>query len=144
MVRPLRSPALRPGRKPWITGTMTDLQDPKLRFPLRAARLFMALLLVLLVATLPGPRVSVEVQHPQQLVAPSLSLTAIHGRDQLARKETAQVQPLTAAALPPSETPAAPPRTAAAAGYTYHHLIGAPLCALAPCARAPPVFRMTA
>lgn len=123
---------------------MTDAQAPQTAIPSHAARLWLALLLVLLVVMLPGPQVTAATSQSQQLSKPTLALTAIHGRDLIARKDAVQIRPLAATALPPSEPPPPLPRIAAALAFADHPQIG--LCAGAPVpwARAPPSLRMTA
>ncbi|UFS63924.1 MULTISPECIES: hypothetical protein [Paracoccus] len=123
---------------------MTDPQAPETANPSHAARLWLALLLALLVVMLPGPQVTATASQSKQLTTPTLALTAIHGRDLIARKDAVQIRPLAATALPPPEPLPPPPRTAASVAYAHQPQIGVCACTLVPCARAPPSFRMTA
>ncbi|WP_062560961.1 hypothetical protein [Paracoccus aminovorans] len=123
---------------------MTDPQALETANPSHAAKLWLALLLALLVIMLPGPQVTVAASKSKQLTTPTLTLAAIHGRDLIARKDAVQVRPLAATALPPSEPPPPPPRTAASVAHAYQPQIRVCAGRLAPCARAPPFFRMTA
>ncbi|RDW13119.1 hypothetical protein DIE28_09945 [Paracoccus thiocyanatus] len=123
---------------------MTDPQAPETVNPSHAARLWLALLLALLVVMLPGPQITAAASQSKQLTTPTLALTAIHGRDLIARKDAVQIRPLAATALPPSEPPPPLPRTAASVVYAYQPQIRVCAGRFAPCARAPPFFRMTA
>ncbi len=124
---------------------MTDPRTPDAANSLRTARLWLALLLALLVAALPGPQPAAtpdgQVRH---LHAPADALTAIHGRNLVAREDIAQVRPLAAATLPPPAASLPPPRNPARVLYRHHARRGAGTCPITPRARDPPILRLTA
>lgn len=124
---------------------MTEPRNPEPASSLRSARLWLALLLVLLVATLPGrqpPDIATGQGH--YLDAPGDFLTAIQSRDFVARADTAPAQPLAATGiLPPLSSPT-PPRDARPVLYRPPHHRGVGTCPRAPCARDPPALNMTA
>lgn len=105
-----------------------------------AVRPWLAMLLVLLVAMLPGAQVTAPLGHDQHLSTPSYALTAIHGRDIVARKDAMDTRPVVQPA-PASSTSLPPPQlTWALIFYTYRPWTIIWTCALSPCARAPPAF----
>lgn len=102
------------------------------------------MLLVLLLATLPGPQVTTAPGQSQQLATAKLALTAFQGRDLFARKDAMQIRPLAATALPPSDLAPPPPRIARSLVFVDQPRAGVCAGKFAPCARAPPFLRMTA
>lgn len=123
---------------------MTDAQIPDTANPPHAARFWLAIFLALLVAILPGPQVTAAASQTTQLNLSTNDLTAIHGRDLIARKDAVQIRPLAATALPPPSFARPPPRAGASVAYAYRSATGAGACPLAPHARAPPILRTTA
>lgn len=124
---------------------MTDPQRPDSANSLQAARLWLALLLALLVVALPGPQVATApFGQVQYLHTPGDALTAIHGRDFIARKDMAQVRPLAAVAIPPPVPSFLPPRDPVPVRYGRQVRRDTGTRPLTPCARDPPVLPMTA
>jgi len=123
---------------------MTDPRAPETANPSQAARLLLALLLTLLLAILPGPQVTAAASQSQQLSASAPTLTAIHGRDLIARNDGLHIRPLATTALPPPEPVTSPPRIALRLAFTYRAQTGISVGALTPCARGPPHLPLTA
>lgn len=109
-----------------------------------AVRPWLAMLLALLVAMLPGPQIALPGGPDQHLGTPGYALAAIHGRDILARKDAVDTREIGPPALASPASLKLPLPSWAPVSYDYQPWAAILSCALAPCARAPPSFLMTA
>lgn len=118
---------------------MTHVQATEPASP-PAVRPWLAMLLVLLVAMLPGAQVTAPRGQDQHLSTPGHALAAIHGRDIVARKDAVETRPVVQPAPASSACLPPPQLTWAPAPYAYHPRAIIWTCALSLCARAPPTF----
>lgn len=111
---------------------------------LRVTKLWLALLLAMFVAALPGPQPTIiQTDQFQHLHASSDALVAIHGRDLSAREDSGQARPLGAATIPPAASSDPPQRNAILVRYHSQYCLGVQTCLVTPCARDPPNLNMT-
>lgn len=134
-----------PVKDTWISPDMTEPRTLEPGNSSRSARLWLALLLALLVANLPGwqpPDIPTSQGH--YLNVSGDVLAAIHDREFAARADAAPGRPQAATAILPPVSSPPPPRDARPALYRPPHHRGVGTCPLAPCARDPPALNMTA
>ena len=117
---------------------MTDAQASETATSSPFASLWLALLLAMLIALVPGPQVTAPASLTKQLSTPTAALAALHGQDLVARKDAADTRLMVPAAPPPGLTLPAFLQAGVSVTYAAHGWLAAVACALLFWARAPP------